>query len=294
MNYKETIHTTIEKNAKIILLKHSKEKGMGDLISTLAKSLEGGKLEQVVIDTNIAIEQKFIIDNDPISMLQGGIFKSHKTLIAGDIGTGKFAILANIILELTLLKNIVLLVSLKPKDKIERAIGVIATNKRNKLPGNEKKIGLDLKILPSTSIFGLVKALDGFELPPILFIDHLEEVIEFDPNKFNKAEWKFFDKYLEQRKITTIASASVPKDIVVSNSVLNFDSIFYLVQTPVLLDGNSKTVRYMITIKSPLGTIHPKEYLLGPNWKITLLTKKQLTNNQQNTEMPALKEGDTK
>lgn len=288
---RKTIHTTITKRAKDILEDVGGKKGMGDLISKLALQLDGGKMEQVVIDKYHSLprpqDEIIFIDNDPISALQGGIFKNAATLIAGNAGTGKFSIIANMILELSLSQKSVLLVTPKEKEKVEKALKTIFVVRNKKAPHTENAITLDLKITKPSSLYDLAEALDKFINKPILVLDHLEELVDFNPQGFNKMEWLFFNSCLKRNKITAVVTTSLDKNIIVNNSVLGFDSIFYLAQSPVLMDGKSRLARYIITFKSPKGTIPPTEFLLLENWQIKLDEKKSASARlaeQKNTK----------
>ncbi|MBU4579913.1 hypothetical protein KKB43_02760 [Patescibacteria group bacterium] len=280
MNDKVHIHTTITKKADKVLTSVGGPKGKGDLISKLALQLEGGDLQQIVIDKYPSLsrteDEIIFIDNDPISALQGGIFKNAVTLIVGNAGTGKFSIIANMILELSLSQRHVLLVTPKTKDKVEKALKTIFVVRNKKVPHAENAITLDLKITKPSNLHDLSETLDRYTNKPILVLDHLEEMIDFDPQRIKKTEWQFFSSCLKRNKITAIATASVNKETIVSNAVLDFESIFYLAQTPVLMDGKSRLARYIITFKSPKGTIHPAEFQLLENWQIRLDEKKSI------------------
>lgn len=291
MRDKEEIHTTIGKRAKQVLLDIGGEKGIGNLITKLALQLEGGNLEQIVINKYPSLsrteDEIIFIDNDPISALQGGIFKNAITLIVGNAGTGKFSIIANMILELSLSQRHVLLVTPKTKDKVEKALKTIFVLRNKKVPHTENAITLDLKITKPSNLHDLSETLDSYTNKPILVLDHLEEMIDFDPQRLKKTEWQFFSSCLRRNKITAIATASVNKETIISNAVLDFESIFYLTQTPVLMDGKSRLARYIITFKSPKGTIHPVEFQLLENWQIKLDEKKSASARlaeQKNTK----------
>lgn len=286
MGKKVSIHTTIEEGAKNILDKVGGKGGVGDLISKLVCQLDGGKMEQVIIDNRFSLprtEEKLIpIGNDLITALQGGIYKNALTLIAGDTGTGKFSSIVNMILELSLSEKSVLLVTPKDKDKIELALKTIFVARNRKLPSEKNAITLDLKIMKPSSLHDLSAVLDSFTNKPILFLDHIEEMVCFDPQEFNKTEWQFFKSCLKRNKITAVITVSANKDTILSNAVLGFESIFYLLQIPALLNGRSKLVRHIITFKSPKGTIPPKEFLLGENWQIRLIEKNPVLMDSQN------------
>lgn len=277
MRDKEPIHTTITKKAKGILEDIGGKGGVGDLISKLALQLDGGKMEQIVINKHHSLprpqDEIISINNDPITALQGGVFKNSITLIAGNAGTGKFSIIANMILELSLSQKSVLLVTPKPKDKVEKALKTIFIVMGKKVPRDEEAITLDLKITKPSALYDLAETLDEFVNKPILVLDHLEELVNFSPQDFNKPEWLFFGSCLRRNKITVIATVSIDKDVIVNNAVLGFDSIFYLTQSPVLMNGKSRLARYIITFKSPKGAIPPTEFLLMENWQVKLVGK---------------------
>lgn len=278
MRDKEEIHTTVTKKAKDVLEDIGGKGGIGNLISKLALQLDGGEMEQIVINKHYSLprpqDEIISINNDPITALQGGVFKNSITLIAGDSGTGKFSIIANMILELSLSQKSVMLVTPKEKDKVEKALKTIFIVREKKVPRNEEAITLDLKITKPSILYDLAEMLDKFVNKPILVLDHLEELVDFSPQGFNKSEWLFFSSCLRRNEITVIATVSIDKDVIVNNAVLGFDSIFYLTQSPVLMDGKSRLARYIITFKSPKGTIPPTEFLLEKNWQIRLDEKK--------------------
>ena len=276
MKDKVPIHTTISKSAKIILEKTAGEGGIGDLISKLAVQMQGGALQEIVIsDRNILppSEEKLRIQDDPISILQDGIITGSRTLIGGGTGSGKTTILLNMSAETSLAKPVLLVMS-AAKNELERAIKILYFNKAKKLIGNEDhNVVLNLRIMEHNSIFQLIKVLDQYKVLPLVLIDNLEELTNIGSDKFNKEEWKFFKKYLAERKITMVATTGVGKDAVINNSVLDFNSIFYLAQAPVLVNGKSKLNRYVITYKSHVGTINPRQYLLNTGWKVELLNE---------------------
>lgn len=272
------MHVNLDKNAEKILdnLSQTMRKSKTAILEEFIKSKNGGSRNGGFIIAEVypsfpVKKESIQVGDDPISILQGGILKGSSTLINGESGTGKTAILLNIAAELSAnesINNPVLYLTSETEGDIKKSIETILSRKSQRLLGAKSgAVNLNLRVVKIGNLLDLVIYLDDFQIEPVLSIDPFEELVDFSPERFNRDAWGFFKRELRRRKITMIRTSDLPLNSV-KNTILRFDSVFNLTSTLIVLREKSLSLRCISTIKSPAGAIPPVRYELDGGVKI--------------------------